>query len=169
MIVATKDTEAAKAALAKFEKTSENTYEPRSHDGIDYKVDDEGVATGVIDDFVVIGTEDAFKRTADTREGDKLADADRYSDAIDDLEENRLGHYYVDAKPLIDAAMKQDPEAAQNFEQFKSILPLDKLGPDHRRVHGRRRRHGARHDRHRSARGAVPQPRRSCGRAARTS
>ena len=82
-----------------------------------------------IDDFVVVGTEDAFKRTADTRDGDKLADADRYKNAIDDLEEDRLGHYYVDAKPLIDAAMKQDPEAAQNFEQFKSILPLDKLGP----------------------------------------
>jgi hypothetical protein len=129
VIVATKDTEAAKAALAKFEKTSEATYEPRSHDGIDYKVDDEGVATGVIDDFVVVGTEDAFKRTADTRDGDKLTDADRYKNAIDDLEEDRLGHYYLDAKPLLDAAMKQDPEAAQNFEQFKSILPLDKLGP----------------------------------------
>ena len=129
MIVATKDTEAAKAALAKFEKTSDATYKPRSHDGIDYKVDDEGVATGVIDDFVVVGTEDAFKRTADTRDGDKLTDADRYKDAIDDLEEDRLGHYYLDAKPLLDAAMKQDPEAAQNFEQFKSILPLDKLGP----------------------------------------
>ena len=129
VIMATKDAEAATAALAKFEKTSENTYKPRSYDEIDYKVDDEGVASGVIDDFVVVGTEDAFKRTADTREGEKLADADRYKGAIDDLEEDRLGHYYVDAKPLIDAAMKEDPEAAQNFEQFKSVLPLDKLGP----------------------------------------
>ena len=97
VIVATKDTEAAKAALAKFEKTSEATYEPRSHDGIDYQVDDEGVATGVIDDVVVVGTEDAFKRTADTRDGEKLADSDRYKNAIDELEEDRLGHYYVDA------------------------------------------------------------------------
>ena len=77
----------------------------------------------------MFGTEDAFKRSADARDGDKLVDSDRYKDAIDDLEEDRLGHYYVDVKPLIDAALKQDPEAAQQFEQFKALLPLDKLGP----------------------------------------
>ena len=129
VIVATKDAEAAKAALARFEKTSDSPSEPRSYEGIDYKVDDEGVAHGIVGDFVVIGTEDAFKRSADTRDGDKLVDSDRYKDAIGELEEDRLGHYYLDVKPLLDAALKQDPEAAQQLEQFKSLFPLDKLGP----------------------------------------
>ncbi len=130
VIVATKDAEAAKAALAKFEKTGDSgPYTARSYDGLDYKVDADGVAHGIVGDFVVIGTEDAFKRSADTRDGDSLDGADRYKDAIGELEEDRLGHYYVDVKPLFDAAMKQDPDAAQGFEPFKSLIPLDKLGP----------------------------------------
>jgi hypothetical protein len=129
LIVASKDQEAAKAALARFAKTDDAPHTKRSYDGIDYEVDDEGVAGGLVDDFVVFGSEDAFKRTADTRDGDKLTDTDRYKDAIDDLEEDRLGHYYFDVKPLIDAALKQDPAAAQSFKQFQSIFPVDKLGP----------------------------------------
>jgi hypothetical protein len=129
-IVATKDVDAAKAALAKFEKTSDSgPYTARTYKGIDYKVDAEGVANGLIDDFVVVGTEDAFKRTADTRDADNLAGNDRYEDAIGELEESRLGHFYVDVKPVFDAAVKNDPEAARNLEQFESLFPLDKLGP----------------------------------------
>ena len=129
LIVASKDAEAAKAALARFAKTDDSPHTARTYQGIEYEVDDEGVAGGVVDDFLVFGTEDAFKRSADARDGDKLVDSDRYKDAIEDLEEDRLGHYYVDVKPLIDGALKRDPEAAQQFEQFKSLLPLDKLGP----------------------------------------
>jgi Protein of unknown function (DUF3352) len=61
--------------------------------------------------------------------GDTLADSDRYKDAIDDLADDRLGLFFVDTKVLMDAAIKQDPETAAGYEQFKSFLPLDKLGP----------------------------------------
>jgi hypothetical protein len=129
LIVSSKDAEAAKAALARFAKADDAPHTKRSYEGIDYEVDDEGVAGGLVDDFLVFGTEDAFKRTADARDGDKLTDSDRYKDAIDDLEEERLGHYYLDVKPLLDAALEQDPAAAQSFKQLQSIFPLDKLGP----------------------------------------
>jgi hypothetical protein len=129
VIVAAKDTDAAKAALARFEKSDDSAETKRSYQGVSYSVDEEGMADGVVDDFVVLATEDAFKRTVDTRDGDKLVDSDRYKDAVDDLDDNRLGHYFLDVKPAFDAALKQDPEAARNFEQFKSLFPLDKLGP----------------------------------------
>ena len=129
LIVASKDAEAAKAALARFAKTDDAPHTDRSYKDIDYEVDDEGVAGGLVGDFLVFGTEDAFKRSVDTRDGDKLTDSDRYKNAVDDLEDDRLGHFYVDVKPLIDAASKQDPEAAANLRQFESIVPLDKLGP----------------------------------------
>jgi Protein of unknown function (DUF3352) len=130
VIVATKDAEAAKAALARFQKASEDgPYTARSHDGVEYKVDADGVANGVVDDFVVIATEDAFKRTVDTRGDDSLVDDGRYGDAIGELEEERLGHYYLDVKPLLDAALKQDPEAARNFRRFQALFPVDELGP----------------------------------------
>lgn len=129
-IIATKDVDAAKAAVARFKEQSDSTFTKRSHGGVDYDVDDEGTAGGVVDDFVVFATEDAFKQTVDMREGGKsLADSDRYKDAVGDLADDRLAHYYVDTPTLVDVALKQDPEAAAQFEQFKAYLPVDKLGP----------------------------------------
>jgi Protein of unknown function (DUF3352) len=129
LIVSTKDADAAKAALAKFEQTSDSAYTGRSYDGIDYRVDDEGMAVGMIDDFVVGGTEDAFKRTADARDSEQLVDSDRYDDVVGELDEDRLGHVFVDGKGLFDVALRDDPEAARNLDRIKSILPFDKVGP----------------------------------------
>jgi hypothetical protein len=128
MILAAKDADAAKAALSRLAEGPE-TYE-RSHAGIDYLLAEESnTAYGMVGDFAVIGTQTAFERTVDTREGDSLADGDRYEDAIGELEEERLGHYYLDAKSLLAAVLKEDPEAARNLRQFQSLFPVDKLGP----------------------------------------
>ena len=129
VIVASADADNAKSALARIEQTSESEYTGRSYAGLDYKVDGDGMAHGIVDDFVVLGTESGFKRTADTRDGDKLVDSERYEEAIGELEEDRLGHFYLDAKLVADAALEQDSAAAGELEQFKSLLPLDKLGP----------------------------------------
>ena len=78
----------------------------------------------------MIASEKAFKRTADMRDGgEALADSDRYKDAIDDLADDRLAHVFVDTKAIVDATLAEDPEVAASFEQFKSFLPVDKLGP----------------------------------------
>ena len=132
VIVATKDAGAAETALGRFrEDDPDATYTDRSYDGVDYAVDAERVANGVIDDFVVIGTEDAFKRTADMRdEGD---DAGRRRP----LQGRRRATSTTRAsatttwisRPVFEAALKQDPATAAQLEQFKSVLPLDKLGP----------------------------------------
>jgi len=128
-VVASKDADAAKAALARFAKADDSPHTARSYDGIGYEVDDEGVAAGIVDDYMVFATEDAFKRSVDTRDGDSLADADRYGDAIGDLDEERLGHFYFDVAPLIDAAAKQDPAGASELQQFRSLFPVEKLDP----------------------------------------
>ena len=129
-IVQTSDVEKARAAVQRFKETGDETFTKKSHAGVDYEVNGEGMAVGFVDDFLVIATEPAFKRTADMAEGgDSLADSNRYKDTLDDLEDDRLGNFYFDTKPLMDAALAEDPEAAQQLEQFKSILAFDKLGP----------------------------------------
>jgi len=129
-IVQTTDADAARAALERFKQQDAASYTKRSHAGVDYEVNADGVAAGLVDDFLVVGTEDAFKRSADLAGGgDTLADSDRYKSAIDDLADDRLGVFFVDTKVLMDAAIKHDPETAAGYEQFKSFLPLDKLGP----------------------------------------
>lgn len=129
VIVATKDAEAARAAIGRLQAADGSPRTKRSYDGLPYEVDDEDTAVGLVDDFVVIGTEAAFKRTADTRQADSLADVDRYRDAVDDLEDGHLAHWYVDARALFDAAVEADPTAAQQLAQVKAVFPLDKLGP----------------------------------------
>jgi hypothetical protein len=130
LVIATKDAEAARATLDKAARTGDTKFVKRSYDGIDYQVGDDGTAVGLVDDFVVIASEKAFKRTADMRDGGKaLADSDRYKDAIDDLADDRLGLMFVDTKTIVDASLAEDPAAAAQFEQFKAFLPIDELGP----------------------------------------
>ena len=129
LIVSSKDAVAAEAAVDRIAKADGRKHTARSHDGVEYRVDPDGVAGGVVDDFVVFGTEDAFKRVLETRDADNLGDEDRYGDAIGELDDERLGHYYLDVKPLIEVAKKQDPEAAANVEQFERMFPVGELGP----------------------------------------
>src|SRR5919108_5831810 len=126
---ASKDADAAKAALARFAKSDDAPHTARSYKGVAYEVDDEGVAAGIVGDYLVLAREDAFKRAVDARDGTSLADEDRYRDAIGDLDENRLGHFYFDIAPLVDAAARQDPTGAREYEQFKAFFPIQKLGP----------------------------------------
>lgn len=130
-IVATKDPDAAEAAIERIKASEPDvTYTERSHAGVTYDLDEsDDTAVGMVDDFVVVATDAAFRRTAEMAEGgENLADADRYKDAVGD-DDDALGHYFLDFKPLMDAALKQDPQAAAQLERFKSILPVDRLGP----------------------------------------
>ena len=124
----------------------------------------------------MLGTEAEFKRTIDAAKGDGLDADDRYRKAIDGLDDDRLGTFYVDVKALIDqAALREDPEAAQQLEQVKRLFPVDKIGPvagafvadgdgspstPDRVPEGRRRHRRAQLD----LRGAVDAARRAAGR-----
>ena len=128
VVIAAKDTEKAQAAIDKGVKSGGKVTE-RSYSGVDYQVDGEGVAAGIVGDFFTVGTEAEFKRTVKAQDGDSLAEAKRYESAIDGLEDERIGTFYVDLKPFIEQALKSDPQAAGQLEQFRSIFPIDKLEP----------------------------------------
>ena len=124
-VIAVRDEKAAEAALPKLQDDGERgTYE-----GVNYVMDDEGTAAGLVDGYMVMGDLPVFKEIVDARDGDHLADADRYKDVIDELEDDRLGLFYIDTKALIDAAVKADPSTAAQLDQVRSFLPVDKMGP----------------------------------------
>ena len=128
VVAASTDEEAAQAAIDRAVKGSEKTFAKRSYEGFDYQASTKS-AVGVVDDFVVVGTEPEFKRTVDAIKGDGLAEDDRYRKATDGLADDRLGTFYFDVKSLLDQAARQDPEAAQQLEQAKRLFPFDKVGP----------------------------------------
>ena len=128
VVAASTDEEAAQAAIDRAVKGSEKPFAKRSYKDFDYQASEKS-AVGVVDDFVVAGTEPEFKRTVDAIEGDGLAEEDRYRRATDGLADDRLGTFYFDVKTLLDQAARQDPEAAQHLEQAKRLFPFDKVGP----------------------------------------
>jgi hypothetical protein len=129
VIVAAKDTEKAQAAIDKGVKSEGGKVKERSYSGVDYQVDSDGVAAGIVGDFFTVGTEPEFKRTIKAQDGASLAEEKRYQSAIKGLDDNRIGQFYVDLKPFLEQALKSDPQARGQLEQFRSIFPIDKLDP----------------------------------------
>ena len=74
VVVAAKDTEKAQEAIDKGVKDDGGKVKQRSYEGVDYQVDDDGVAAGIVGDFFTVGTEAEFKRTVKAQDGDSLAD-----------------------------------------------------------------------------------------------
>jgi hypothetical protein len=117
ILLAATDTEKAREAL----EGALDTVQERSHRGHDYLVDDDEVAVGVIDDFVAIGREPNYRRTIDAADGDSLAETDEYADAVDELEDDRLAHFWVDSAAVL--------SRAQESEQLSQLVPLEDMPP----------------------------------------
>ena len=128
VVAQTKDEDAAQEAIDRAIESSEKTFSERSYKDVDYKASPDS-AVGIVEGFAVAGTEPEFKKTIDAVKGDGLDSDDRFRKATDTLEEDRLGTFYFDAKTLIDQALREDPDAAQQLEQLKQVFPVDKLGP----------------------------------------
>ena len=128
VLVATKDTDKAQAAIDKGAKGQKSTQ--RSYHGVDYQVD-AGRRGGRHRRRLLHGRHRARVQAHGRRatDGDSLADDKRYTSTIDELDDDRIGSFYVDLKPFIEQALKSDPNAAGQLEQIRSIFPIDKLEP----------------------------------------
>jgi uncharacterized protein DUF3352 len=125
--VETTDAEAAQAFVDKQSKSEEGPAEDASYDGVDYKIEqDDGMAIGIVDDFLVFGEDEAsFKAVVDAAGGESLADQDRFSETFDAAAEGSFADVYVDVGGLIDQSGGSiDPEAKQ-FLDSAGIEPSE--------------------------------------------
>jgi len=128
-VVDVTNAEDAMGAIRRGVKDSGGTLTKRSHNGVDYEVDKDGNAAGVVDDeLLLIGPEAEVKASIDAQKGDSLAEADRYKKGVDALDDERLAHFYMDLRTLFRLAVQSEPddEGIQNFQQ---LVPIDKLPP----------------------------------------
>jgi hypothetical protein len=101
-----------------------------SHNGVDYLVDEDGVAAGVVDDgLLLIGPEAEVKASIDAQKGDSLAEADRYKQGVDALDDERLAHFYMDLRTLFRLASQSGATSGQDLQAFEQFFPIDKLPP----------------------------------------
>jgi hypothetical protein len=125
LVLAATDSEEARSSLEAALKRNGDRVAVRSHRDSEYLVDDDGVAVGVVGDFAAVGPEAAFKRTIAAAEGDSLADTERYTDAVDELEDERLAHLWVDMPRLLEHARESDPVVRERL----GLLPLEDMQP----------------------------------------
>ena len=130
VLVGVTDSEAAMDAVHKGYSNSGEKLTKRSYNGVDYEVDGDGTVIGIVgDDFLAAGPEATFKTTVDAQKGTSLAESDRYKKALENLDENRLAHFYVDPRQALALAGSQStgPDQA-DLQQIQKIIPFDKLG-----------------------------------------
>src|SRR5829696_2945930 len=104
LLVATDDEGKAGDAIEKAAKANDG--KASSYRGHDYYAISDGAA-GVVDGWVVLGSESGFKAAVDTAEGGaQIEDDDAYTDALDDAPEERLGFVYLNTPALMKQLQK---------------------------------------------------------------
>ena len=111
-LVATTDEDATAETMEKiFDAQEEPTeFEEREYEGVEYKaavgpdvVEPPG-AYGFVENFLVVGTEDALKASVDASQGDSLEDSENYQGAVEPFYEDRIALIYIDGEAVLNAA-----------------------------------------------------------------
>jgi hypothetical protein len=107
-LIASEDDDAAIQFVEEASAKSDDELSEKSYEGADYMLNEaDGSAAGVVDGFLVIGTELGFKAVVDVSGGeDSLSDSETFSDATDELTEDRLATFYFDGSAFVDALEK---------------------------------------------------------------
>ena len=108
-MVATDDEDKARDAI---EKAAKKGGKEASYKGHGYFTFSDG-AVGVVDGWVVFGTDAGFKAAVDTAEGgEPLEDDDTYAKTLADAPEDRLGFVYFNTPAFVDQLRKSGTGAA---------------------------------------------------------
>lgn len=124
VVFETTDTAAAQDFIGKATSSSSGTQQG-NYNGVDYFQDAQGsYAAGVVGDFLVFGSLDAFKAAVDAANGSSLEDSSDFQDGVSAVSADNIGLGYVDSSQAIQAAT-----ATMNPFEAQALKPLlDTLG-----------------------------------------
>jgi hypothetical protein len=116
-LVEVDDAQAARGFLQELADQSTEQEEERSYEGSDYFTSAGGIAAGVVDDTaLVLGTENAFRVTVDSSEGESLAESPEYIERADALPDDALASFFFEPAATVEAVIVSegvDPEQAR--------------------------------------------------------
>lgn len=123
LTLAIADHDSFEAALPRLRRG--DRHDVGSYRGVSYDQDDETYSAAV-GDFYVGGTLAGLRAAIDASRGDALADASRFTDAIDAVPDDALAFLFADPKALVDAAgdLQDVPPASR-----RSLARLAAGGP----------------------------------------
>lgn len=124
-VVAVATTDAG-AAQEFIDDNSEDVVEEPSYEGVDFKVEDDDEAVGIVGDFLVVAEDEAsFKAAVDADKGESLADQDAYSSAVDAAPAESFANVFVDVGSLIEEAGGTIDAEAEQFLEITGIEPKE--------------------------------------------
>jgi hypothetical protein len=113
LAVASTDTGASEETIAKLAEDEDSVRE-ESYEGVDYRIDDEDFAVGIVEDFVVAGTEQGFQDAVDAANGESLADNSDATEALDEAPDDNFFEIYADVGGLIEIAEQSGALSARD-------------------------------------------------------
>jgi hypothetical protein len=126
VVIAATDPQAAEQVIEKAAAADEVPERRRSYDGVDYLADRNGTAAGLLGDFLVAGTEKAFRGAVDASRGESMAEAPDFSAQFEQAPEDWVGFAYADPRALVEALEKQglvtSEELSSAGPQLKALL-----------------------------------------------
>lgn len=123
LIAATTDEDAASDALDKLAEASDSKLSEQTYEGVTYRVDkrDDGAA-GIVDGFLVAGSEEGFRAAVDASAGESLADDADAEQARADVPGDHFFSLLVDVPGLVDSIESSGGLSRQQVEQLRSQL-----------------------------------------------
>jgi hypothetical protein len=108
LLVASTDDDKARAAIDKDLAGAHAT--TRDYRGVSYMALDDGTANGVVDHYLVAGTEAAFKSVVDpAKDGQSLADSEQWKTSVGSRADGKVGLGYVDLKGVLQSLASELP------------------------------------------------------------
>lgn len=124
------DTGAAQEFIDKVSAGDDQPAEETSYRGIEYRLDeDENTATGIVGEFLVVGSEEGFQAAVDASQGESLAGDERFTSAREEFEsdfeetgEERVATLYADVAGVLEALEDAREITAQDRQTFEEAI-----------------------------------------------
>ncbi|MGN6816455.1 MAG: DUF3352 domain-containing protein [Solirubrobacterales bacterium] len=114
----TSDSGAAEEFIEKQAESAKEQPEDGSFEGVDFKVQEDGTAIGVVGELVVIAQEESiFKEVVTASNGESLADEGAYTSAVANVPDGSAAHVYFDIGGVLRAS-EADGEVDQSAKLF---------------------------------------------------
>jgi hypothetical protein len=124
--IQTEDEGEAQAFVDKQAEQSDEPVKDGSYEGVDFKVQEDETAIGIFDGFVVFAENEAiFKSMVDASEGESLAGAKAFTDAMGDVPDESAADVFVDIGGLIEEAGHEIDANTQTFLDSLGIEPKE--------------------------------------------
>ncbi len=115
-VLAVTDPDAARQAIDKASSAGAKPGRRASYGGVDYTLSRDGTAAGLVGDFLVTGSERAFKDAVDASRGSSLADSSDFEAQLDSQPGDQLAFVYADPQGIVDALERSGQLTASQLD-----------------------------------------------------